>query len=129
MPGDLSHGPGSHCLPKGPQFNHFLRLKLSFPISAMGMTGPAGPHSSAALWGGMRGEGGKTAAGIQALLCVVLGQEVEAEAGLGEQWQIPTPGCRKHSSPGPPAPQESLSGLGFPGIHLGGGQHLGGRRS
>lgn len=60
--------------------------------------------------------------GVQALLCVMLGQEAESKARIREQWQIPKPDWRKHSSPGPPAPQGGLPGLAFPGIHLVEGQ-------
>lgn len=34
----------SHCLLKGPQFNHFPGLKCSSPTSIMGITTPAGIH-------------------------------------------------------------------------------------
>lgn len=112
VPRDLGRGPGSHCPPKGLQFNHFPGLKRSSPISTMGITSPAGNHSLADS-----GERSREREGRQQL-----GQEAESKARIREQWQIPKPDWRKHSSPGPPAPQGGLPGLAFPGSHLVEGQ-------
>lgn len=69
-------------------------------------------------------KGGKTAAGVQALPCVILGQEVRLrpEFGSNDRSSSQAEGSTAHLSSGPPATQEGRSGPGFPGLNPGEGK-------
>lgn len=69
VPRDLGRGPGSHCPPKGLQFNHFPGLKRSSPISTMGITSPAGHHSLAASGERSREREGRQQGGSGPAVC------------------------------------------------------------